>query len=208
MKRWWFYGVLPVAGLVGVAIYLGSARVHLGPSAEPRTVGEAAPVSNRQRSFSLTDSSGTRVTDQSFKGDWLIVYFGFTHCVDVCPAALFKLSKALETLNDPGRHVRVAFITVDPDQDSPEVLHTYLQPFGSRFTGLTGTSEQINAAEQTFRAYAEKKTGTPGGNYAMNHSSSFYVLDPNGQFRRQISTEAGVEDLAATLRSAMSLNAT
>lgn len=203
MKRVLLYGALVIA--IGVAVYLGTARTDRGQSPEVHTVIGGATVATRQRVFSLTDSNGTSVTDRSFRGDWLIVYFGFTHCVEVCPAELFKLSKALEALGDPARQVRVAFVTVDPERDSPQVLHTYLQALGPRFTGLTGTSEQINAAEQTFRAYAEKQPAGKDGNYAMNHSSAFYVLDPNGHFSRQISAEAAIEDLAATLRSALRL---
>lgn len=208
MKGRWFYATLVIAAVIVVAVYLGSTGVNGGQSAQPAAVKDGPAASDRVRSFSLTDSRGTIVTDRSFRGDWLIVFFGFTHCADICPAALFKLSRALEALGDPAARVRVAFITVDPDRDSPQVLHTYLQAFGPRFIGLTGTQEQISATEETFRAYAEKQAKAADGGYGMNHSSSFYVLGPNGQFRRQISAESTIADLIASLRSAMSLNAT
>lgn len=186
MKHRWLHGVLAVAVVFGIATYFGSTRTE-----QPG------------RAFALIDSNGARVTDRSFHGHWLIVYFGFTHCTDVCPVHMLKLSKALEVLGAQAAQVRVAFITVDPERDSAQVLHSYLRGFGPKFTGLTGTQPQIDAAEQTFRAYAEKRPAAADGSYAMNHSSSFYVLDPNGHFRRQISAEAGIPDLAATLRSAM-----
>jgi protein SCO1/2 len=204
----WFYAAGGLAAGIVVAVYLGSAGVNRGQSPQPAAVKDGPAVSDRVRSFSLTDSGGTIVTDRSFRGDWLVVFFGFTHCADICPAALFNLSRALEALGDPAAHIRVAFITVDPDRDSPQVLHTYLQAFGPRFIGLTGTQEQISATEETFRAYAEKQAKRADGDYGMNHSTAFYVLDPNGQFRRQISTESTIADLTASLRSAMSLNAT
>lgn len=208
MKGRWFYAAGGLAAVIVVAVYLGFAGGNHGMSARPAAVKEGTAASDRVRSFSLTDTGGTIVTDRSFKGDWLIVFFGFTHCADICPAALFKLSRALEALGDPAARVRVAFVTVDPDRDSPQVLHSYLQAFGPRFIGLTGTQEQISATEKTFRAYADKQAKAANGGYGMNHSSAFYVLDPNGRFRRQISAESTIEDLAASLRRAMSLNTT
>jgi len=207
MKRYWITGVLLLAAVVGVAVYLGAVRANREPSPAARAVNQGTSAARHQRAFSLIDSHGSPVTDQFFRGDWLVVFFGFTHCEDICPTALLKLSAALEALGDPGRRVRVAFITVDPERDTPEVLHDYLQKFSPKFTGLTGTPEQIDAVEHTFRAYAEKQAATNEGSYAMNHSSSFYVLDPEGQFCRQISAETEVKDLAATLRRAMNLHA-
>jgi protein SCO1 len=170
-------------------------------------VAERESTIHRSRAFALTDSRGTAVTDQSFRGEWVIVYFGFTHCADTCPAALFKLSQALDSLGEQGAHVRVAFITIDPERDSSEALKDYLRPFGSRFTGLTGSPQEISAAEDTFRAYAQKQVPTADGNYQVKHSSAFYVLDPEGRFRRQISAESGIPDLTASLRSAINTGA-
>jgi protein SCO1/2 len=208
MKSRWFSAAGGLTAVIVVAVYLGSAGASRGQAAQPAAAQDGPVVSDRVRSFSLTGSRGTIVTDRSFRGDWLVVFFGFTHCVDICPAALFNLSRALEALGEPAAGIRVAFITVDPDRDSPEVLHTYLQAFGPRFIGLTGTQQQISATEETFRAYAEKQAKTADGNYGMNHSSAFYVLDPNGQFRRQISAESTIAGLTASLRSAMRLNVT
>ena len=202
-----FYAGWVIAITVGVVVYCGSAVTNRGQTAQPAAVQEGPAASDRLRSFALTDSSGSVVTDRSFRGDWFVVFFGFTHCVDICPAALFKLSKALEALGDPAARVRVAFITIDPDRDSPQVLHTYLKPFGPRFIGLSGTQEQISATEETFRAYAEKQAKKADGVYAMNHSNALYLIDPNGAFRRQISAESTIPDLTASLRNAMNLKA-
>jgi len=207
MKRRLITSVLLRAAAVGVAAYLSTMRVDRGRSPAARATKEDTRAAGRQRPFTLTDSRGSPVTDQFFRGDWLVVFFGFTHCVDVCPTALHKLSAALQALGDSGSQVRVAFITVDPERDTPEVLHAYLQTFGPSFIGLTGTPEQIHVVEQTFRVYAEKQPATVEGNYAINHSGSFYVLDPNGQFCRQISADTDIKDLASTLRRAMNLHA-
>ena len=173
------------------------------PSASPGAVEENQTAAHRVRAFALTDSRGEAVTDRSFRGEWLIVFFGFTHCPDTCPAALFKLSKALDALGGDGSHLRVAFISIDPERDTSQALKTYLQPFGPRFTGLTGSQDQITATMRTFRAYAQQQPRAKDGSYGVDHSSAFYVIDPQGQFRRQVSAESSIPDLTASLRSAL-----
>jgi len=168
------------------------------PSAPSGAINSAQAAPNRLRAFSLTDSRGAVVTDRTFRGEWLVVFFGFTNCPDTCPAALFKLSKALDALGSQGNGVRVAFITIDPERDTPQALKTYLQPFGPRFTGLTGSPAEISATERTFHAYAEKQPRASDGTYGVDHSSAFYVLDPKGQFQRQVSAESSIPDLTAS----------
>jgi protein SCO1/2 len=179
------------------------AAADSGASTASDAVKESQTASSRLRAFSLTDSRGEAVTDRSFRGEWLIVFFGFTNCPDTCPAALFKLSKALDALGSDSLHVRVAFVSIDPERDTPQALKAYLQPFGPRFTGLTGSQDQITATEQTFRAYAQKQPRAKNGSYGVDHSSAFYVVDPQGQFQRQVSAESSIPDLTASLRSAL-----
>src|SRR5580704_11922499 len=105
MKGRWFYAAGGLAAVIVVAVYWGSAGIR-GQPAQSVAVKARPAVSDRVRSFSLTDSGGTIVTDRSFRGGWLVVFFGFTHCVDICPAALFNLSRALEALGDPAAHIR------------------------------------------------------------------------------------------------------
>jgi len=193
-----------VAAMIPVVLYVGSEEFSHGqPAHYPGATNDSADL-GRTRSFSLIDTHGAVVTDRSFRGNWLIVFFGFTHCVDICPAAQSNLSEALKALGDTASRVRVAFITVDPGRDSPQALHTYLQALGPQFIGLTGSAEEISKAEETFGAYAEKKSTTEDGNYTVKHSSTFFVLDPKGQLRRQISAQTTVADLTATLRRTMS----
>jgi len=206
MKGRFFLGIVFIAALVAFAGYWGAISVHRERTAPLGGAKGGPSAAHRIRSFSLINSQRAVVTEQTFRGEWLIVFFGYTHCPDVCPAALFKLSKVLEALGDQGARVQVAFITIDPERDSPELLKTYMQAFGPRFIGLTGSQEQISAAEQAFGAYAEKQAPTADGNYGMKHSTSFYVLDPTGQFRRQISSESSTADLSAAVRSAMNPN--
>ena len=131
------------------------------------------------------DQNGHAVTDESFRGEWLIVFFGFTHCPAICPTTLAKLAAALDELGTKGEDVRVALITVDPERDAPEVLAKYLEPFGPRFVGLTGTTNQLAAATRIFRAYSQQQPASGDGAYDVQHSTHLYLVGPDGRFRRQ-----------------------
>jgi len=150
-------------------------------------------------SFALTDQYGHAVTDATFRGKWLIVFFGFTHCPDVCPTTLARLATALDELGVPVGNVQVALITIDPERDDAAALAEYLKPFGSRFIGLTGTTNELEAATRNFRVYAQKQAASANGSYTMQHSSYLYLVGPDGRFRRQISSDATSAELAATL---------
>jgi len=150
-------------------------------------------------SFSLTDQDGHAVTNASYRGQWLIVFFGFTHCPDVCPTTLARVGAALDELKIPVEAVQVVLITIDPERDPPEVLAAYLKPFGPRFVGLTGTTNQLEAANRNFRAYSQRQPVAADGSYTMQHSSYLYLVGPDGRFRRQISSDATSSELAATL---------
>ena len=206
MKGKWLYTTPVMAVLVCTALYLGASGVDRRRPEPPVSVTDDPAAPERARAFSLIGPHGAVMTDRSFRGEWLVVFFGYTHCGDICPVALHNLSQALEALGEPAARIRVAFITLDPDHDLPELLASYLQAFGPRFVGLTGSDEQITEVEETYGAYAEKPAATSQGNGAIRHSSAFYVLDPNGRFRRQISSESAAADLAASLASAMGLD--
>src|SRR5580700_5801408 len=107
-------------------------------------------------SFTLVDHDGRPVTEADFRGRFLLVYFGFTHCRVVCPRALARLSDTLSVLGDVAGRIQPLYITVDPVRDTPAMMKTYLEPRYPRFTGLTGTHEQIDAAKCTFRVFAER----------------------------------------------------
>lgn len=199
-RNWLLLGLCVAAALVG-AVYLGFTESGLWsptPSAEAQP---SAADSDRAPAFSLTNSRGVAVTERSVRGDWHVVYFGFAGCSSTCPTALHSLSAALDAMGHAGADVRVVFITIDPN-DSPAALNDFLRPYGPRFSGLTGSQEQLNAVEQTFRVYAERvASAAPGA--AFLHSSEFYVLDPAGHIRKQISTGSNISDLTASLRSAI-----
>lgn len=139
----------------------------------------AGPVAR----FDLVDHNGDRVSEADFAGAYLLVYFGFTHCRVVCPRSLAKLSGALDRLGSKADKIRALYITVDPARDTPEVMREYLVANYPRFTGLTGSPEQIDFAKQSFRVFAERKPDAedPDG-YSVPHSAISYLMAPDGSY--------------------------
>jgi len=132
--------------------------------------------------FTLTSSDGRRVSDKDFRGKWQLIYFGYTFCPDVCPLTLSNVSDALAALGTQADRLQPIFITVDPERDTPSVLAAFAGGFDPRIVALTGTPPEIAAVERSFRVYAAKLPNAkdPGG-YLMNHTSLFYLMDPEGR---------------------------
>jgi len=131
--------------------------------------------------FSLSDQNGRPITDQDLKGRPFLVFFGFTHCPDVCPTTLFEVSEIFRALGPEAKDVRALFITVDPERDTPAVLKDYLSSFDPRIVGVTGDGAAIAAAEKAYRVYA-KKVPTDGGGYTMDHTAIVYLMGKDGRF--------------------------
>lgn len=133
--------------------------------------------------FTLVDHHGTEVTEASYHGRWALVFFGFTHCRAVCPRALGRLTEVLAGLGPLADAVQPLYITVDPDRDTPPVMRTFLETSYPRFTGLTGTTEQVEAARRAFRVFARRidDPDDPDG-YAVPHTAMTYLLDPTGSY--------------------------
>jgi protein SCO1/2 len=153
--------------------------------------------------FALTDQNGRTVRDSDFAGKYRIVYFGYTHCPDVCPTDLATISQALALFakKDPGRAARVQpiFITVDPQRDTPAELKNYLAAFSPRLIGLTGTPAQIADAEKKFVVYSRKGDVQPGGGYAMDHSRQIVLQGPKGEPLALLPDDQGPKAMAAEL---------
>ena len=149
--------------------------------------------------FSLTAPDGRTVTDADFRGKWMLVYFGYTHCPDACPTALNNMANALDMLKARQHDMAPVFITVDPARDTPEVMGRYVGLFDKQITGLTGTPAQLAVAEREYRVYAARHEEKNGG-YSMDHSSIIYVMDKSGRFSTFIDGAASAEDIAARLR--------
>ena len=149
--------------------------------------------------FALVDQTGTKVTDQNWQGKWLLVYFGYTYCPDVCPTELQTISTALDQLGPDADKVVPIFITVDPDRDTPAALADYVKLFDPRLVGLTGTPQQIAEVAREYRVYYSKVTPKGATTYLMDHSSFAYLMSPDGVLRSLFRPGISADDMAATL---------
>jgi protein SCO1/2 len=155
--------------------------------------------------FSLIDGDGRPVTDQTWHGKYMLVYFGYTYCPDVCPTTLTNLSDALDKLGAKADRLQPLFITVDPKRDTPPVVKQYAAAFGPRIIGLTGSAEQIATAAKAYRVYyAEHRTGTGPDDYSMDHSSVLYLMGPDGRFIAPLRADQTGQEMAAALTKLMS----
>ncbi len=130
--------------------------------------------------FHLTSENGGEVTDADFRGHPLLVFFGYTHCPDICPTVLFQMSQVLKAMGKD-KQIKALFITVDPERDTPAVMKEYLSSFDPRIIGLSGTRAETNAVEKAYRVYARKVPGH-GADYAMDHTAIVYLMDKQGRF--------------------------
>jgi len=150
--------------------------------------------------FTLTSSDGSAVTEQTYRGKWLLVYFGYTFCPNTCPTTLLEITAALERLGPDAAKVQPIFITVDPKRDTPDVMAKYTQSFDSRIVGLSGTPEQIAAVAQEYGVYyVAHKSGDSANDYTMDHSTYLYVMDPQGQFMQAFDADTSANRIADDL---------
>ncbi|AWZ02767.1 hypothetical protein RHODOSMS8_03257 [Rhodobiaceae bacterium] len=155
--------------------------------------------------FELVQHDGNTVTNETFNGELMLIYFGFTFCPDVCPTELQIMSNALDLVGDDAEQVRPILISIDPERDTVEAMAQYVSHFHPRMTGLTGTVEQVAAAARAYRVYYER-VEDPGSNaaYTMDHSSIVYLMDKEGQFITHFGPGTKPEKMAETIRSALS----
>ena len=152
--------------------------------------------------FELTDTNGQRVSESAFRGKYLLIYFGFTYCPDVCPVDLQKMTQALDMAGGDADKVQPVFVTIDPGRDNPETVATYMQHFHPDFIGLTGTDEEIAAAAGAYRVYYAKVPNEDFPDaYLMNHSSNIYLMDCDGAFIQHFSQGTPVDDIAAAIKA-------
>jgi cytochrome oxidase Cu insertion factor (SCO1/SenC/PrrC family) len=152
--------------------------------------------------FTLTDQNGKRVTDQDFRGKYMLIFFGFTFCPDVCPSELQVMSAALDELGPVGEKIQPIFITIDPARDTPEAMKLYVSNFHPRLVGLTGSDADIAAVAKAYRVYYAKAKETENSpDYQMDHSTIIYLMGPDGKFVKHFTYNTDVKALAEGLRS-------
>lgn len=131
--------------------------------------------------FELVNGTGETVTDQTFAGKPTVMFFGFTFCPDVCPTTLSELQGWMEALGDDAGKLNYAFVSVDPERDTPDVMRDYVWAFDKRITPLTGSKEQVDAMIKAYRVYA-KKVPLDDGDYTMDHSAAVYLMNADNKF--------------------------
>jgi protein SCO1/2 len=183
------------AFVVGLALTFGVIMLVAGRSGGPLT-GQVASVGGP---FALVDGGGRTVTDQDMKGKPFLVFFGFTHCPEVCPTTLFEVSEILRKLGPDADKAAALFITVDPERDTSAVMKDYLASFDPHLRGLTGSREQIDAVLKSYRVYS-KKVPLDGGDYTMDHTALVYLMDKQGRFVAPFNVKRSADAAAADLR--------
>lgn len=173
--------ILPLAAafLCGLVLVFFAIMQITGRSASP--IGPA--IAGVGGPFHLEDQNGKPVSDRDFKGRPFLVFFGYTHCPDVCPTTLFELSEVMKSMGKDADRTNVLFVTVDPDRDTPAVMRRYVSLFDPAFVGLTGTEAQLDPVFDAYHVWHQRIPGTKASGYLMAHSGSVYLIDPAGELR-------------------------
>lgn len=186
---------IALASLVGLVVAAGIAWwqvQHATKQVETTAASVGGP-------FALTDHTGKAVTDADYRGKFLLVYFGYTSCPDVCPTELSAMAGALDALGPKADRIQPLLVTIDPERDTVDHLAQYVPLFHPRLVGLTGTPEQIRAAARAYRVYYARAPGGAADSYMMDHSSFVYLMGPDGKFVSVFPAGTTPEKMAAEL---------
>lgn len=190
------HALIPYVALL-TAVVAGALWQIGGPPAGPGSVVESGQAAVGGP-FSLTDQYGHKRTEKSFAGRYMLIYFGYTNCPDVCPTTLSVIADAMDKLGNASHAVVPIFVTVDPDRDTADALKNYLSAFGPEFVGLTGPMTDIAAMAKEYHAFY-KKHETVNGMYAVDHSNVIYLMAPDGHFVANYDDTLGPDGLAAAI---------
>lgn len=197
MRRYQLYG-LGLAVLLGVAALSINEWWRIAVPSDSSTVFHAPAIGGP---LTLATTDGSTVTDETYRGKILLVYFGYTTCPDACPTTLNNIAGALAELGPLVDHIQPLFITIDPQRDTREVLANYVKAFDPRIVGLTGTADQIAAAAKAYRVYyAPYKTRDAPDGYLMDHTSVVYVMSEEHRFVASFSQDTPASQMADRLR--------
>jgi protein SCO1/2 len=190
--------VYAVIGLLVAVMLLAAGGYLFLSGSQPAALTVGGP-------FSLIDGDGKPVTDQTWHGKYMLVYFGYTYCPDVCPTTLTNVAAAMDKLGPKADQIQPLFITVDPERDTPAVVKQFAAAFSPRLIGLTGSPEQIATAAKEYRVYYAKHVTGPGPNdYSMDHSSVLYLMGRDGKFIAPLRADQDGPEIAAQLKKLMS----
>jgi protein SCO1/2 len=181
------------------SIIIFSLALLAGCDSQPKFKSADITGADYGKTLELTDQNGKLRRLEDFRGKAIVLFFGFTHCPDVCPTTLADTAQALKTLGADAERVQVLMVTVDPERDTREVLGKYVTAFDPRFLGLSGDADATRRAAKEFKIFYEKRKS--GNSYSMDHSGQSYVLDPQGRLRLLVRPERIATDLAPDLKT-------
>jgi len=188
------------AGLMLIAAASIAAYALMSSPQKPAGLGEAFVGGP----FTMVNHRGETVTEKSFLGKPMLLFFGFTFCPDVCPTELQVMAAALDELGDKGKDIQPIFVSIDPERDKPEVMAAYVSNFGNRFIGLTGSAEQVAAIAGAYRIfYARQENKERPTDYLMDHSSIVYLMGPDGKFLKHFTYTTDAKALAQGIAEAL-----
>jgi protein SCO1/2 len=193
---------LLIGGIAAIVVFPEARNALLGaPTGTATTTTGQALIGGP---FTLTDQHGKKVTDKDFHGRYMLVFFGFTNCPDICPAGLQLISAALGKLGDKADKVVPIFVSVDPERDTPEKLANYVKNFDDRIVGLTGTPEEIAAIARAYRVFFEKTPNEKApSDYGMNHTSIIYLMGPDGTYVAHFTPMTSVDQMVEALNKTL-----
>lgn len=164
--------------LVALALIGGGLTYYVNSKSDDEQLAASFKIGGP---FAMSDQNGRAVSEKTYAGKAMAIFFGFTYCPDICPTTLSRLSSLMEKLGPDAEKIQFILVSVDPERDTPTVLKSYLEVFDSRFVGLTGTPQQLASFAKNYRAFYEK-VPTANGDYTMNHSAGVFLYNGNGHF--------------------------
>ena len=191
---------LLLAGLLAPALAACTDKLAPAKPAAPAFHSTDITGAEFARKLELPDTDGRPRTLADWKGKILVVFFGYTHCPDVCPATLAEMATLRKTLGADGSKLETVFVTLDPKRDTPELLKAYVGNFGPGMTALRGNAEQTAAAAREFKVFYEEVPGKQGGSYTLDHSAASFVFDASGRVRLYVPYGGEPKDFAADLK--------
>lgn len=200
IKRSWLV-ILGCIAVVAVGFGLWWKDSAIASNPEQYENATLLPKPATLEEFNLTDDQGHPFTKENLKGQWNLIFFGFTHCAMICPTALSELNKAHQVMEqkNQGSMPRVVFVTVDPERDSPAQMHKYLQTFNKSFIGLTGPSQALEKMTKQLGIAYMKATKSGENDYQIDHTASVLVINPKGEWVAVLSTPHKAETLAKNI---------
>lgn len=200
-----------LAALAAIALSSWVAWRWIGHGDSPQRAGTGGIVHAEMDiggPFTLTDHHGKPVTEKSFRGQFLLIYFGYGYCPDVCPTELANMTAAMDLMGNKADKVAPLFVTVDPERDTPEFLADYVANFHPRLIGLTGTPDQIKSVAKAYKVYYAKSKRPGEGEYLMDHTSFVYLMGPDGRFLTLFRGQTAPDTIAKAVTRFMSEHGT